>query len=237
MNDEVRDDVRAYQTSDAITMHTYDDVSRKELVLVLYSSVVVVVSKTSSRKRSKKRLDKTPITRRRAARARRARAPSIVPSAAAASAATNAAATAGLCDMGVAGADAVPCATSASRAAADRPPPRAAPPPPIGTRERTPPSSRLRGAGRGGDDLRRLRETSASSSSSRIANVSPSAAPSAAARLKALSDGSDEPVSLDAPVRPVLLRGGDAVERAGVPGPRVAPATTLLARRARRRAT
>jgi len=51
---------------------------------------------------------------------RRARSPPLSsPSAAAASAAAIAAATAGLCAIGVAGADAVPCATSASRADAD----------------------------------------------------------------------------------------------------------------------
>ena len=79
MNDEVRDDVRAYQTSDAITMHTYDDVSRKELVLVLYSSA----SSSSSRKNVfTKTLEKTsrqtPCSA--ASLTRRARAPpSFVP--------------------------------------------------------------------------------------------------------------------------------------------------------------
>ena len=70
---------------------------------------------------------------------------------------------------------------------------------------------------------------SASSSSSRIANVSPRAAPSAAARLKALSDGSDEPVSLD-DARNVRSSSAAAMPSSvpAFPGPRARPATTLL---------
>ena len=133
--------------------------------------------------------------------------------------------------MGVAGADAVPCATSASRAAADR----AAAARSSSAADRnagtnpsvvSAPWSRDDGAETTSVVCAKL---SASSSSSRIANVSPSAAPSAAARPKALSDGSDEPVSLD-DARNVRSSSAAAMPSSvpAFPGPRVAPATTLL---------